>query len=371
VKVLTEFPDWLGHMANSRALQMAYVLNSEFGGGIILFRNLDNQQNKIGIETAAMFVDQIENITESTFHMIMGNMRWPGVERPKLVATSNPGGIGGQWVKAYWIQKHFPYYMNSIKDQFYFIKATPSDNPHLPKSYWNMLDSLPPHLRHAWVEGDYDSLGGLAFPQLVTDVNAPHSHVIKPRPINDNWTLIRGIDFGYDDHFACVWVARDNDTGRYYVYRTIKRSHLIDKEQAARVKSLTGSEKIAVTYADPSMWGRGRGGATFAGTNADAYAMEGVWLLRGDNDRIMGTRKIERLLAPLADGEPGLLIFDTCQDLIDELKSLTTMEGNPDDVNAGDDHLYDALRYALSNVTVAPALQKETKRPDIFRLRNI
>jgi hypothetical protein len=75
-----------------------------------------------------------------------------------------------------------------------------------------------------------------------------------------------------------------------------------------------------------------------------------VYLTPAVNDRIAGKRKIDKLLEPLADGLPGLLVFETCVNLIRTLPSLVYDTTHPEDVDSsGDDHDYDALRYMLTD----------------------
>jgi hypothetical protein len=46
--------------------------------------------------------------------------------------------------------------------------------------------------------------------------------------------------------------------------------------------------------------------------------------------------------------EPRLVIFNTCTNLISQLPSIPLDKNNPEDVDTkSEDHLYDALRYAV------------------------
>ena len=86
-------------------------------------------------------------------------------------------------------------------------------------------------------------------------------------------------------------------------------------------------------------------------TRADEYRAEGVNLIRADNDRLQGVRKVHEFLANLADGKPGLMIFEDCVESFATLATVVHDEGNPEDVNTkGDDHLYDAIRYGLTSL---------------------
>jgi len=75
-------------------------------------------------------------------------------------------------------------------------------------------------------------------------------------------------------------------------------------------------------------------------------------LKKGNNDRIQGKRQVDRLLQPLEDGEPGIVFFDNCTNIIKQLSHLVYDKSNPEDVDTrAEDHAYDALKYLLTSVS--------------------
>ena len=107
-------------------------------------------------------------------------------------------------------------------------------------------------------------------------------------------------------------------------------------------------EVVNISYADPSMWAT-KNVRDVVTSSADEYASEQVYLSRGDNNRLNGKRKIDRLLSKLPDGRPGLQVFENCTQTIESMSYLILDEKNVEDVDTEqDDHLYDALRYALT-----------------------
>lgn len=59
----------------------------------------------------------------------------------------------------------------------------------------------------------------------------------------------------------------------------------------------------------------------------------------------------------LPDGRPGLMVFETCANLIRTLPGLPYDETNVEDVDSSsEDHAYDALRYGLTNVNPRPRM---------------
>jgi len=85
-------------------------------------------------------------------------------------------------------------------------------------------------------------------------------------------------------------------------------------------------------------------------SSADEYKAKGIPLTKGDNNRLSGKRKIDRLLENLEDGLPGLLIFPSRTNLIRTIGALALGTVNVEDIDsAQEDHAYYTLRYGLTN----------------------
>ena len=349
-KIEREFPDWLGELKESQAHGLGFHLRPEYGGGVLALRNLDKLSKYKSAEFADIGVDELTMNPVTVFDTLRGSLRWPGLPDSdcKFVAGSNPDGIGHLWVRDYWgVDKDqaLPAEMQKLADQFVFVRALPDDNPYLDKAYWEMLDSLPPDLARAWRWGDWNVFVGQVF-----DLRRGR-HFIDPIELPPSWPRWRAVDWGSVAPFVCGWFARDPDRGRVYVYRQVHETGLTDRQQARLIAANSPpSEKVRITYGDPSMWTRKtHEDKTFS--TADEYRAEGVALVEADNDRLTGVRKVKTLLADLPDGLPGLQIFNTCTDLVRTLPALVRDPVHVEDVDThGDDHDYDMLRYGLTNV---------------------
>jgi len=150
--------------------------------------------------------------------------------------------------------------------------------------------------------------------------------------------------------FSCHWYARNPDTKRIYVYRELYQAGLTDKAQAQAINDMTlPTEKIAFTYADPNSYWETHNQDGRAFTSADEYQKNGVMLTKADNSRVQGKHKVNEVLSDLADGEPGLQIYENCTHMIEQLETLPLKEGTEDVDTRAEDHAYDELRYALTN----------------------
>ena len=356
-KISVEFPEWLGDLKESKEHGLAYHLHDSYGGGIIALRNLDDPAKYQSAEFGGIAVDELTKNKLDTFNILRGSLRWPGIENPNFIAATNPGGIGHAWVKKYFIDKDYPAELRPLADAFAFVQALPDDNPHLTPSYWHDLETLPPQLAKAWRYGDWGVFAGQVFKEFDMD-----RHVCRISDVPEAGSNIRGVDSGYTAPFCTLWGRKELSTGRIWIYREAYHKELTDREQAKLVRDMTThDESISISFGDPAMWAAKNAGNIVTDA-AKEFASMGVPLTKGDNNRVNGVRKIHRLLANLPDGKPGLMIADTCPNLISQMQNLAASDKNPEDVDTNqEDHAYDALRYLLSNVRDTT----ETKRPKL------
>jgi phage terminase large subunit len=272
----------------------------------------------------------------------MGSMRTSRDDwRPRMYLSTNPGGIGHHWFKSRLVLPARTHKETNTR----FIFSTYKDNAFLNSEYIQYLEGLKGHLGRAWRDGDWDVFEGQAFPMWNYD-----EHVIPAFELPEDWFKWRGIDWGFTAPFSCLWAARDPDSRRIFVYRELYRTGLTVPKQTQFIREYTPpTEKIAITYADPSMWAK-KTQSDIITTTADEYAMGGVPLTKADNDRLAGKRKLDALLSLALDGLPGIQIFENCENLIRTLPALTYDPAHPEDVDTEqEDHGFDSLKYLLTN----------------------
>lgn len=308
----------------------------------------------LGIEYDGMVVEEMPQLSERKIDLLRGSLRSSRSDwRARLYASGNPGGIGHGYVKRTFV---LPYRAQEERTTR-FIPSSYKDNAYISQEYRDYLESLTGSLAKAWRDGDWDVFEGQAFPSWSYE-----DHVVEPFEIPAHWVRLRAVDWGYSAPWCCLWGAKDPDTGRVVIYREAYETYLTDKQQAQRIVAMTpANENISLTYADPSMWAKKT--QEQITSTADVYAANGVYLTRADNDRLSGKRKVDRMLANLPDGKPGLLVFRNCTNLIRTLPELVFDDVHVEDVDTDqEDHAYDALKYLLSSVR--EPTPKAEKRPD-------
>lgn len=286
---------------------------------------------------------------------------------PHIIAGTNPGGVGGHWVKERFVDiapaetrtEHVDDELGTVTTRV-FIPALLNDNRYVNKdAYVAALGNLATETREALLNGSWDQVEGQYFTQWNRAV-----HVIAPFTIPSWWARARGYDYGYTNPACCLWAAFDED-GTAYVYREWYATGHTPPAQARAIEALNGPhEKIGYTVADPSIWTRTGAGPPIATQLAD----HGLVTRKANNARVDGWARVRSYLeldARQADdehpaGKPKLYVFSNCLNLIRTLPMLVRDRSNPEDLDTdGEDHAADALRYLLMS---RPPLSRRPKR---------
>lgn len=295
-------------------------------------------------------------------------------------ATTNPGGASHGQVRDEFIDATDHGTKVVVDDHgltVRFIQAKATDNAHLDAGHKARLDAIPdPARRAAMRDGDWDQWSGMIFKQYRWD-----RHTMDPIAVPESWQRFNGIDWGFAKPWAVLWGAISD--GRVWLYREIYETHVGESEQAKRILAAEADgERVAVRYADDSMWDL-EGDAK---PKADVYAENGVYLTKagkGPGSRVTGWQRLHSYLAEgpacphhRANGWttcPMIHIFRTCEKTIFELKNLPyARTGNPEDADTkANDHAMDALRYLLVNLGAGPSwpdTPPPEERPDLEKL---
>lgn len=278
---------------------------------------------------------------------------------PHIIAGTNPGSVGGLWVKSRFIdpmpaesRKVFESEIEGVFGTRIFIPAKLEDNRYINKrQYVAGMANMKKAQRDALLDGSWDAIEGQYFEEWNRAM-----HVIDPFDIPVWWTRIRMVDYGHFAPWCCLWAAFDED-GNAVVYRENYERQLTPSQQCEMIlaSQLVG-ERPTYTVMDPS---------TFAKTGvgppiAQQYMDHGVPVRRALNARVDGWARVREYLRaregpPLPDDPEkkptlmvGLRIFKTCTNLVRTLPMLVHDTKNPEDLDSdGEDHAADALRYGL------------------------
>ena len=315
----------------------------------------------IGLEEATHFTEYQRNFLTTCNRTTRTDFK------PRMYYTANPGGVGHAWFKRLFIDKQ---YIHAERPEDYqFIPACIHDNPILMKNnpeYLQNLQNLPPNLRRAHLDGDWDVFSGQFFPEFRRE-----KHVCSPFEIPLHWQRFRSLDYGMD-MTACYWWAVDGDNN-CYIYRELYRQGLTLSGAAELISSLTlSNENIRYTVASPDLW-NSRQETGMPG--AQIMANHGLLgLIKAHDGRINGWRILrEYLSTPCHHSEFAerssakekkgkLQIFSTCENLIRTLPLLQYDKLRIEDASASPHevtHAAESIRYGICSRPITNSIVSE------------
>lgn len=327
--------------------------------------DLDRMQ---GSEYDVIFIDEATNFSEYQLKAIAACCRGVNNFPKRIYYTCNPGGQGHGYIKRIFIDKK--YNTGENPEDYSFTQALVQDNNALMESdpeYIRNLEALPPKLKRAWLEGDWNVFEGQFFEEFVDDPehyeDRQWTHVIEPFDIPPGWKVYRSYDFGYSKPFSCAWWAIDYEGVMYRILELygctgtpnegVKWSPLKQFEEIKKIEQqhpyLRGRTIRGV--ADPAIWASDTGESV-----ADVAAKQGIFFDKGDNQRIAGWMQMHYRMSFDENGYPMMYIFNNCKAFIRTIPLMMYDETRVEDLDTDlEDHVADESRYMCMSRPIKPA----------------
>jgi phage terminase large subunit len=318
----------------------------------IMFGGLDDTANINKFNSAELCfiaIDQAEETEKEDVAVLEGTLRrrCNGITPPyKTLYTANP--------RKCWLKQQF--LKPPLRNGSHFVRALPSDNPHLPPSYEQTLKDAFGYnqaLLGAYLYGDWDVFEGMYF-----DTFERRYHVFDPSSvvIQPTWPRFRSIDWGFASPMACLWHAVGPDR-HVYTYREWYKTRYLDHDAAKEIAQITkdAGESIDYTVADPQSfpveiphWKFGR---LMSVKRSEVWAEEDVPVVMGDSARLPGWSLMRDYLRVRDyQGKPSSWwhISADCVNLIDEITTAVHDSRRIEDVAAeSTDHALESCRLFL------------------------
>lgn len=290
-------------------------------GSIIDFGYIQYEKDVYQYQSAEYDVirfDELTHFTEFMYTYMISRCRGANPYPKGLKSSTNPGGVGHNWVKERFINIGAPNVIHTCKLETgetttrIFIPSLVQDNKFMLKydpDYIKRLDALPEKERKALKYGNWDIFDGQFFTEFDRNI-----HVIEPFVIPKDWYVYFVMDYGLDK-LAGYWIAVDYNNNAY-VFREVYQSNLLVSQARDKIKEMT-NEDVYMYLAPPDLWNRHK---ETGKSTADIFAEGNVTLYKTNNDRIQGWLQMKEWLKPYKD-EQGcttakLKIFNTCKNLI-------------------------------------------------------
>ena len=313
-----------------------------------------------GVEYDIIFLDEATQLSEHQMRSITACLRGVNSFPKRVYFTCNPGGQGHAYIKRIFIDKK--YEENESAEDYSFVQSLVTDNDVLLRQqpeYLDQLKALPPKLRRAWLDGDWNIFEGAFFDDFCDDpehyMDGRWTHVIEPFAPPAEWRIYRSYDFGYNKPFSCGWWAVDGDG---VVYRILELYGCTGQpnegvkwepeKQFAEIKSIEDTHpwlagRKIYGIADPSIWDGSRGTSI-----AEVAEHKGILFEPGVNDRIAGWMQFHYRLKFDSGGKPMMYIFKNCEAFRRTIPLLQYDAHKAEDLDTdGEDHVADEARYFL------------------------
>jgi hypothetical protein len=290
-------------------------------GSIVDFGYIQYEKDVYQYQSAEYDVirfDELTHFTEFMYTYMISRCRGANPYPKCIKSSTNPGGVGHNWVKERFIDIGAPNVIHTCKLETgetttrIFIPSLVQDNKFMltyDPDYIKRLDALPEKERRALKYGDWDIFDGQFFTEFKRDI-----HVIEPFEIPKDWYIYFVMDYGLDK-LAGYWIAVDYNNNAY-VFREVYESNLLVSQARDKIKEMT-NESIYLYLAPPDLWNRHK---ETGKSTADIFEEGDITLYKTNNDRIQGWLQMKEWLKPYKD-EQGcmtakLKIFNTCKNLI-------------------------------------------------------
>lgn len=327
------------------------IISFPNGSRIIIghFKNESDIDSYLGLEYDIICIEEATTLTESKYKTLRDSNRTSKEGfRPRIYASTNPGGIGHQWFKKRFIAPA----RTGRESDTRFVFATVDDNAFIDADYTKKLDENTGWKLKAYRYGDWDIAAGQFFS------NWRHDAIVKtiqqPPAYQPVWA---SMDYGFT-HPTCVYLFSEYD-GKIQVIDEFRACKQLPSENAAEIISMFRRNGVELWRLETFAAGRdvfAQKADANAKTVAQQYEEFGIELVAANDDRINGWAELLKLFGnPEKNKPPMIEISERCVNLIQCIPALQHNPNRPEDVlkmnvndegEGGDDEA-DCLRYGV------------------------
>ena len=236
----------------------------------------------------------------------------------------------------------WPELYESPPDGWKFFRLNTYKNKTKKVQQWakKYFTSIPEDERETRTTGAFAGFSGQVFKEFYRATHVidskttkdPELRAIAERLENydfpESWRHIRGIDFGWSNPLACIWIAVDPD-GRYYCYDEHYKKQIRIEEHARQMSLrpwLYGHPNWGVSYCDNEE------PASINYLNEITASDDGKYqwfrpVQKMPNDIGRQLSKLRSMLMVQGDGKPKIFFLSKCKNLISEVRGYRWQEG--------------------------------------------
>lgn len=338
----------------------------------IRLRYAEDEQNFLGQEISAYYIDQAEDIPEKIYDHLESRLSyWNNARREEFKSKmgfypKHFGFITGNPSPG-WVKKR---YKENPEGKYRLIEATSDENAtNLGPQYVEELRATKPlDWVRRFIDGSWDVKGGAIYKEFNEAI-----HVLDYFQMPRHWPRFLALDHGFRHPTACYLMTVD-EYGNIYIYGEHYVPEKIVSWHAEQIKSMCVGEPVPhsdngniIGYFDPST----QGTSGISGRSVmEEYRNHGIYGIPANNHVNAGINKVSEALHvdpthkhPLTGilGAPRLyLVRGRCPNAIEEFKNYEwqpeppggDMRGQEKPRKTNDDAM-DAIRYGVMAILEA------------------
>ena len=296
-------------------------------GAQLLFLGLDDVEKVKSLTPRRgaltdIWVEEATETRRADLRQLEKRLRGPSAHSKRLTMSFNPVSRGHWLYKEYFAA--FPEDRGLlITPDLLILRTTYRDNRFLAPDDIRALEAeKDPYFHQVYTLGEWGQLGGSVFTNWA--VGEP------PREIDRTW-LRCGLDFGYAaDPAAAVLAAFDRKKGTLYILEEFKQAGLTNDLLALRLKALCGTLPVTCDSAEPKSIAELR-----------RHGVQALPARKGPDSVLHGLQWLN---------QQKMVLAPKCVHLREELLGCRWADDGHGGFlprPAGEDHLIDALRYAM------------------------
>jgi PBSX family phage terminase large subunit len=318
-------------------------------GSMVLGMHLQQEERLRSLTLDWAMIDEAPEVSESIYNQLLARLR--GAIGPRRIwLVGNPEGRS-------WIYHKFvaPWKAGEEQPNHQYFHGKTIDVSFLPPDYVEALyAAYDEDWANRFIHGSWDVFEGQVYPMF--DRNY---HVLPADfKLGKDWPRFRGVDHGWSDPTACVWMAADFE-GNFYVYDVYYRKLTTIEDNSKAILGRNEGEKYAfdvlAPFSDKTEPGKGK-------KYSEIYRDAGLPLREQRSKVMSGIARMRELLEPRegrkhpvnrkSDKAPKLYVFSHCKPVITEFQAyrfptMTDDKNAPEKPLDKDNHCMDAIRAVL------------------------
>jgi PBSX family phage terminase large subunit len=286
-------------------------------GGKVYCRSFDDPLGVEGITADWIWLDEAGQMPRLAWTIAKSRV---AMTRGQIFITTTPYSLNWLYQDFYlpWFRREDP--------RISVFEWASIDNPNFPKEHFDAeKKALSTEEFARRYMGTFAKMEGIVY-------DLPADQIIAPKEINAK-DIILGLDFGFHNPAAGVVIRIDRDNN-YFITDEYYRAGRVREEVEDDLRALRAKTSFREVYADPAEPDR-----------IEAMKRHGFTMRETDKNVVLGITQVRTLIL-----KKQLWVFNTCKNVLDEFNSYRyDPEKIKEEPVKENDHLMDALRYAVYN----------------------